>query len=148
MFNKKIKVVYIAGSGRSGSTLLERLLGQVNGIFAGGELRFIWDRGFQNNQLCGCGEHFNACRIWKNISERVIECLNNKYEINDIIQLESKLTRFRNYVKLNNNFFIKELNILSDQILPALYNSIQSVAKSNVIIDSSKHPAYLHILLN
>ena len=32
----------IPGAGRSGSTLLDRLLGQVNGFYSIGELKWIW----------------------------------------------------------------------------------------------------------
>ena len=37
-------VLYIAGSGRSGSTVLGRILGRVEGFGAVGELRYVWER--------------------------------------------------------------------------------------------------------
>ena len=63
----KIKVIYIAGSGRSGSTLLERLMSQNNDIFGAGELKSIFNRGFKQNQLCGCKKKFHDCSIWNKI---------------------------------------------------------------------------------
>ena len=63
----KVKVIYIAGEGRSGSTLLERILGQHNKIFAAGELIHIWERSFMENQLCSCGKSFYECEVWKDI---------------------------------------------------------------------------------
>lgn len=62
-----IRVLYIAGFGRSGSTVLGTILGQVDGCFFGGELRFIWDRSFCKNGLCECGEHFTACDFWQDV---------------------------------------------------------------------------------
>jgi hypothetical protein len=59
-----IEVVFIAGAGRTGSTLLDRMLGQVTGFHSGGELRHVWGRGFLANQLCGCGERFRTCPFW------------------------------------------------------------------------------------
>ena len=40
-----VRVLYIAGSGRSGSTILDRTLGQVDGFFSAGELCNLWGRG-------------------------------------------------------------------------------------------------------
>src|SRR5690242_10887667 len=62
-----VKVLFIAGSGRSGSTLLDMLLGQINGFYSTGELRFIWERGFGQNQLCGCGKPFRECDFWTEV---------------------------------------------------------------------------------
>lgn len=44
---EKIKVLYIAGWGRSGSRILARTLSQVEGFFHGGELRTIWIDGLK-----------------------------------------------------------------------------------------------------
>ncbi|WP_420910932.1 sulfotransferase [Thermus thermophilus] len=41
MSQEKVKVVFIGGYGRSGSTLLDRMLGQVEGFVSVGELRHI-----------------------------------------------------------------------------------------------------------
>lgn len=62
-----LKVLYIAGSGRSGSTLLERLVGQAPDTFAAGELRYFWQRGLVDNRLCGCGAAFRDCLVWRGI---------------------------------------------------------------------------------
>jgi hypothetical protein len=61
------QVLYIIGEGRSGSTVLGMLLGQVEGIASVGELRFIWSRGLRDNQRCGCGSRFNDCSYWTGI---------------------------------------------------------------------------------
>ena len=46
-------IVFIGGAGRSGSTLLEKILGNLDGCFSAGELRFIW-------QYVGEGGHSPA----------------------------------------------------------------------------------------
>ena len=48
-------VVYIAGSGRSGSTLLERALGEIPGFVNVGELIDLYRRVADHGELCGCG---------------------------------------------------------------------------------------------
>jgi hypothetical protein len=53
------KVLYIAGWGRSGSTLLNEVLGQIDGWFASGELSFLW-----YDEYCRCGATAFACDVW------------------------------------------------------------------------------------
>jgi hypothetical protein len=65
-----MKVLYIAGTGRSGSTLLNRILGQLDGFFAGGELDNLWRRGMLADRKCGCGLPFSGCPTWTAILER------------------------------------------------------------------------------
>ena len=47
MNDNPVKVLLLAGSGRSGSTVLANLLGSVEGAFSGGELRYLWERGLR-----------------------------------------------------------------------------------------------------
>ena len=58
----RVRVVYIAGWGRSGSTLLELILDTLPGWRATGELRCLWEAGLRRNQLCGCGARFGDRR--------------------------------------------------------------------------------------
>src|SRR5205085_9377274 len=62
-----VRVLLIAGSGRSGSTLLANLLGSVPGVFSAGEMRYLFDRGLRDNRLCGCGVPFRECPVWTRI---------------------------------------------------------------------------------
>ncbi len=63
-------VVYIAGSGRSGSTLLERTLGEIPGFVNVGELIDLFRRGASRGERCGCGRAFAACPFWASVGER------------------------------------------------------------------------------
>ena len=53
-------VVYVAGSGRSGSTLLERTLGEMPGFVNVGELIDLFRRVAPRNERCGCGQPFTS----------------------------------------------------------------------------------------
>ena len=64
----RVPVVLLACAGRSGSTLLDRIIGAHQGFCSTGELRFIWERSFTDNQLCGCGVPFAECRFWWEVS--------------------------------------------------------------------------------
>jgi hypothetical protein len=65
-----VTVVYIAGSGRSGSTLLERALGEIPGFVNVGELIDLFRRDASRAQRCGCGLHFADCEFWGGTGER------------------------------------------------------------------------------
>lgn len=63
-------VVYLAGSGRSGSTLLERALGELPGFVNVGELIDLFRRVAPAGERCGCGQPFAACPFWSGVGER------------------------------------------------------------------------------
>ena len=65
-----LNVVCIAGVGRSGSTLLDRILGSLPGAVSLNELRPLWRNGFINNRPCACGASFNDCEFWSEVRRR------------------------------------------------------------------------------
>jgi hypothetical protein len=66
-------VLYLLGKGRSGSTVLSMVLGEADGVFAAGELRFFWRRGLVEDRRCACGEHLTRCEVWGAVAQRVAD---------------------------------------------------------------------------
>lgn len=64
-----MKVLYIAGTGKSGSTLLGRLLGQLPGFLDVGELIHLAPQCAQAAR-CGCGEPVSDCALWSRVLAR------------------------------------------------------------------------------
>ena len=64
------RVLYIGGWGRSGSTLAERLLGEMPEIVGAGEVTHLWQRGLIDNELCACGTPFRDCPFWTAVGDR------------------------------------------------------------------------------
>jgi len=58
-----VKVLYIAGLPHSGTTLLARILGEVEGFFAAGEVYALSER-IEHGDLCGCGAPLGECPFW------------------------------------------------------------------------------------
>ncbi|RLJ70436.1 sulfotransferase family protein [Hydrogenivirga caldilitoris] len=139
----KIKVIYIAGEGRSGSTLLERILGQHPDIFAAGELIHIWERSFIENQLCSCGKSFSDCDVWQRITENFVSNIKT-FEPKEIIKAIENTSRMRHYL-LGKNLKNKDSVFLND-VYYNLYNAIKRYTNKDFIIDASKHPVFAHIL--
>lgn len=68
----KINLIYIASIGRSGSTLLESMLGAHTRIATMGELH-IWPHELRQNGVrpCSCGEYVQTCPFWSEMLRRV-----------------------------------------------------------------------------
>jgi len=64
-----LKIVYIIGWCRNGSTILGNVLGEVPGFFHTGELHFLWKNaaGLGANHSCGCGQPLTSCPLWSRI---------------------------------------------------------------------------------
>ena len=70
--DSKINLVYIASIGRSGSTLLESMLGAHSRIQTMGELH-IWPHEIEGGGIrpCSCGEYVDDCVFWSEMRRRV-----------------------------------------------------------------------------
>lgn len=68
-----VKVLYVLGRGRTGSTLLGNILAQTPGIVHVGELLTLWNIGLrENGRLCGCGEPVLTCAFWREVAGEVL----------------------------------------------------------------------------
>lgn len=62
-----MRVVYIAGYGHSGSTLLNIMLGQAPEVVGAGELFRLAGAAWPREELCSCGEALPRCPVWRAI---------------------------------------------------------------------------------
>src|SRR5437868_14942502 len=69
MENQKLKLVYIASSGRSGSTVLELLLGAHSACWTLGEFHVLPWLLRTNVKPCGCGSAVAQCSFWRPVAE-------------------------------------------------------------------------------
>jgi len=149
MSDNRIRVLYIGGSSRTGSTLLDRLLGQIDGFFSVGEIRHIWDKGLGQNQLCGCGTPFRECEFWRSVVKEAFGGLQNVH-VKEILDLQRSVDRWwhipPHLFGRKTSRFNKRLEAYK-KILSRLYRAIQKVSGCRVIVDSSKYPSH-GIILN
>ena len=61
----RLRVLSVVGAGRSGTTVLASILGEVDGFTSAGELRFLWSRGVREGRPCGCGRPPTECPVWE-----------------------------------------------------------------------------------
>lgn len=152
MTDKKVKVLFIAGNGRSGSTLLGVVLGQIPGFYNVGEVRRVWDeynsdhdaqRGIE--RICSCGEPFRACPSWSSIFGEAFGGL----DAVDRRVLSRSSWKFSMHKRLiaptmRNVAFPwerEELNVFLGA-LDRLYAAIPAATGSRLILDASKWPMY------
>ncbi len=88
------KVLFIGGLGRSGSTLVERLLNEWPQTFAVGETVHLWERGVRNRERCGCGLAFDHCPHWREVGRRAFGSW-SEVDLDRIVALRWSVDRSR-----------------------------------------------------
>jgi hypothetical protein len=147
--NERKKILYIAGWGRSGSTLVDNILGQVDGFFSVGELSEIWERGSKG--LCSCGVAIAACEVWVRIFTDAFGLDPSKVDFARLLQLTKRTDRLRHLWWL---LIPAARNLLGSQrglreymdATQAMYQSVFNVTGASTLVDSSKHPSHGYLL--
>ena len=67
--DRRPQVLFIGGMGRSGTTVVERLLNELPQAFAVGESIFLWKRGLRDGERCGCGRPLRSCPFWTAVGD-------------------------------------------------------------------------------
>ena len=149
MHHDDVSVLYIAGIGRSGSTLLCRTLGAIDGFVATGELMRIVDRGIGTGDDCSCGTPVTDCELWG----PVLRHLHQHHPDFDMAQLEATRKQITEGWGFLPYLFLREkpeamARRLEDyrRFLVALYRSIRAVTGARVIVDASKNLMFARML--
>ena len=149
MHQDDVSVLYIAGIGRSGSTLLCRTLGAVDGFLATGELMRIVDRGVGTGDDCSCGTPVTECDLWG----PVLSHLHQHHPEFDMAQLEATRKQVTEGWGFLPYLFLREkpeemARGLGEyrRFLVALYRSIRAVTGARVIVDASKNLMFARML--
>ncbi|UNX55578.1 sulfotransferase domain-containing protein [Georgenia sp. TF02-10] len=141
-------VLMIGGAGRSGSTLLERCLAEVPGVTGLGEVLHLWERGVDQDQLCGCGQPFSRCPFWTEVGRRAFggwPSLDAAARVAD----RADVVRGRNLPALVSGGLRPAWRLKRQRLLrhlDALYRGAHEAAGGGLLVDSSKHPAYGYLL--
>lgn len=137
-------VVYIAGSGRSGSTLLERILGALPEFVNVGELIDTFRRVVKFDERCGCGEAFSTCEFWIGVGKRAFGGW-DQAQVEHVSHLQREVARQRHLGFLagpqrSSERFRAQLREYGD-IYSRLYAAILAESGAQVVVDASKGTA-------
>ena len=142
------KVLMLGGFGRSGSTLLERCLAQCEGFSGLGEVIHLWERGLHDNELCGCSSEFADCPMWTAIGAEAYGGW-DKVDTNVAISDRLGVVRNRFIPELTGQFALAPRRDARERLierLDRLYSAAKQVTGADILVDSSKHPAYAYFL--
>jgi len=143
-----LKVLYIGGYGRSGSTVLDRILGAVPGAVSVGEVRSIWGAVLRQDRLCACGQRFSMCPFWTEVGARAFGGWDTPV-VRRALDAHRAVDRHRHMPMLlsgrGSPAFRRELGLFTDA-LDELYRAVAQVGKAEVVVDASKYPIYAAIL--
>lgn len=142
------RVLFLGGFGRSGSTLLERLLSQSPGLTACGEVLHMWERGVLGGERCGCGEPFGQCPVWSEVGRRAFGGW-DRLDVHRVLALRWAVDRtraipFLAFPRLRRGFRAQVAELA--EVLGAVYRSRSELAGGNVLVDSGKHASYAFLL--
>lgn len=140
-----VRVLYVGGTGRSGSTVVANALGALDDAVSVGEVRYLWERGIVENRLCGCGSRFAQCPFWQ-------EVLSTAYGSNipDAKAVHRRLTEVTQLRTLPGFLRtpVEKATAPADlaTVLRPLYAAIATVSGASLVVDSSKLPTYAGVL--
>lgn len=133
-----VKILYIAGPGRSGSTLLGTLLGQPEGFVDVGEIWQYWRKRFSPGAraTCACGKALGECEFWCAVASHLKhhEEREGLASVQDAIRM-SELPRLMRMAKAGTLAESPFSLLLGD-----LYQGVAKTSGARVLIDSSKIP--------
>ncbi|WP_113701998.1 sulfotransferase family protein [Nonomuraea lactucae] len=134
------RVVFLGGLGRSGTTLLERLLGELPGVAPLGEVVHLWARGVLAGEPCGCGEPFPACPFWREVGDRAFGGWSETLATR-ALALRHRVDRTRRVLRIGHPDLAEYVRTYR-----RVYDAAAVAAGARVVIDSSKHASLAHCL--
>jgi len=143
----RVKVLYIAGEGRSGSTVLAALLGTWPRFVSVGEIRGVW-RALETEERCGCGEPFLACPFWRRVGDEAFGGW-RRVDYKKLIAIDEELARHRHVARGARGPHSRRYGTSYAYLVDALsrlYAGVASVSDGATIVDSTKDPQYALLL--
>ena len=136
-------VLAIAGYGRSGSTILDRVLGHHQDVLAVGELVNVHHELWQSNHYCGCGLRGRACPFW----EDVLRCwLDGRDEgaVDRFVALRKRWVGRTGLARAGKSDRAEQQEFLDETA--RLYRAVAGRSDAKLIVDSSKIPGWVEAL--
>jgi hypothetical protein len=135
------RVIYLGGLGRSGSTLVERLLAELPEVCSAGEVVHMWQRGVIDDERCGCGEPFSGCEFWRDVGQAAFGGW-PRLDVGRVALLRGEVDRTRHIPLLTAPVLYPAIRrSLSEYIgyYAGVYSAIADVSGCTTVVDSSKH---------
>lgn len=126
------KIIYIAGYGRSGSTVVDIMLGMHPEIFGSGEISTMCRHVWKENEYCACGDRLKDCAVWAPVMERWTQ----QYRPDDYFALQRAVEPLFAPTRMIGG---SRLDAFLTQSR-AMFSAIRAETGQQIILDSSKAP--------
>lgn len=129
------EILYIMGTGRSGTTILEILLANNPGVTGVGEVNRIIRDGFLDDRLCACGDPARQCELWSAVLSA------SGWAHSDLLKLASEFERQESHKR----FALTYAGLPRRQFERyraanrVLFDAVGVARGCHVIVDSSKY---------
>jgi len=138
-----LRILYVAGVPRTGSTVLGALLGSIPGVIFVGELNFFWRR-FAHAELCSCGEPLPGCAFWSAVVRAAYGEM-TPGRARQLAELERHVLRRQFALTLAPAAWPVPETSRAGQMLAEralLYRAIGRIAGASWIVDGGKEPIF------
>lgn len=135
------RVVFIAGGGRSGSTLLANALGSLPSTLSAGEVKLAFRRGLLEDGHCGCRMPVRECAVWGPALTATFGSMPTKQEAELLDLRLTAAARTRRVPWWLAGRSSADVDDLADT-MARLLAAVAAAAGVRTVVDSSKLPAY------
>jgi hypothetical protein len=141
---RPVTVLYVAGYGRSGSTVLGELLDRIPDVTYVGELNFFWRR-YSQRELCSCGRPLPECGFWSRVVDEAFGDL-RLGRAERFARLERRVLRHQAPQVLVSTHWATGFGAAAARELlqerSRLYRALGKVTGSSWIVDTGKDPVF------
>ena len=130
------QIIYIAGTARSGSTILATLLGSCDGVVNVGEVTHIGRDGFLNNKPCTCNCEAKTCPVWGEVIDKV-----QTSEVSNVEHIFSSTDRHIGVLIAFLRHIFHFQNKKWTALNKTIFEELGSSSGASTIVDSSKYAA-------
>lgn len=150
---QRLKVLSVVGAGRSGTTVLASILGEVDGFVGAGELRWLWERGVVAGRPCGCGAAPLECPVWAPVITQTLGGLGRPATpeaVADVVAAQHEVAHWRHYPRLlragaGDDRGWDALRLVRE-VTGATCAALAATTGARVLVDTSKRPADTAVL--
>lgn len=147
-----MRVLYITGMMRCGSTMIGNVLNETDRTLHVGELHYLWRNGILGegtNTSCGCGEPLTGCPLWSDVLAAEVTADRHVAAAVEAVQatrLRARHTPARLAGSLGPLRTPADVRWVTG-VTAELYRAAAGAAGAEVVVDSSKYPAEAAALL-
>jgi hypothetical protein len=142
-----VRVLFVGGMPRSGSTLLDLMLGQLPAHCDVGELFYMWQAGPVRGQVCACGQPFAECPFWTEVGERAFGGWDS-VDAQRVLELQRKVDTTASELRRRLRLGRSDAGLVTEypDVVTRLYVAIAETSGARVVVDSTKRPSTAWLL--